>query len=180
MGRPRLNLVRRVGLGVEHRGGYYDNGRVAEPLRDGAASLVIYQDGTATVGQWSRDVRLTSNVRSVRQNLGLLVDGGQVSQTCSSDSSPQWGYTVGNDAYVPRTALGVRSDGALVFVNSPAVSVCSLGQLLKSAGVQRGMELPLREALDIERLVVQEYFSCYGEANQGVTDFNRKKRSSDL
>jgi hypothetical protein len=30
-----------------------------------------------------------------------------------------------------------------VFVNSPAVSVCSLGQLLKSAGVQRGMELDI-------------------------------------
>ena len=131
---------------VGNRGGYYD-GRVAGPpapaLRTGAASLVIYQDGTATVGQWGRDVSLTANVKSVRQNLDLLVDGGNVNPTCSSDSSPIWGYTVGNDAYVPRTALGVRKDGSLIFVNSPAVSVCSLGQLLKSAGVQRGMELDI-------------------------------------
>ena len=83
------------------------------------------------------------NVSSVRQNLDLLVDGGQVNPTCSTDSSPIWGYTVGNDAYVPRTALGVRADGSLIFVNSPAVSVCSLGQLLKSAGVVRGMELDI-------------------------------------
>lgn len=51
--------------------------------------------------------------------------------------------------------------------------------LMKST-VHRGMELPLREALDIERLVVQEYFSCYPEAQHGVEDFNAKKRSSDL
>ncbi len=128
---------------VGNRGGYYDEGREAEPLRVGAASLVIYKNGTATVGQWGRDIKPGPNVKSVRQNLDLLVDGGQVNQTCSTDSSPIWGYTVGNDAYVPRTAIGVRADGSLIFVNSPAVSVCSLGQLLKSAGVQRGMELDI-------------------------------------
>jgi enoyl-CoA hydratase/carnithine racemase len=46
--------------------------------------------------------------------------------------------------------------------------------------VARGMELPLRDALDLERLAVQEYFSCYPEATQGVADFNSKKRASDL
>lgn len=46
--------------------------------------------------------------------------------------------------------------------------------------VHRGMELPLRDALDLERLAVQEYFSCYTEAGQGVTDFNSKKRASEL
>lgn len=46
--------------------------------------------------------------------------------------------------------------------------------LMKEA-VRRGMELPLREALDIERLIVQEYFSCYGEATAGVRAFNSRK-----
>jgi hypothetical protein len=130
-------------LAVSSRGGYYDDGREAVPLRVGAASLVIYQNGTATVGQWGRDIKPGPNIKSVRQNLDLLVDGGVVNPTCSSDSSPTWGYTVGNDAFVPRTALGIRADGSLIFVNSPAVSVCSLGQLLKSAGVVRGMELDI-------------------------------------
>jgi hypothetical protein len=125
------------------RGGYYDDGREAEPLVNGRASLVIFQDGTATVGEWGRDVKPGPNVKSVRQNLDLLVDNGQVNPTCNQDSSPTWGYTVGNDAYVPRTALGVRSDGSLIFINSPAVSVCSLGTLLQSAGVVRGMELDI-------------------------------------
>ena len=130
-------------IDVGNRGGYYDDGREAEPLRVGAASLVIFKDGTATVGQWGRDVSAGPDVKSVRQNLDLLVDGGQVNPSCSQSSSQTWGLTLGNDYYVPRTALGVRADGTLIFINSPAVSVCSLGQLLKSTGVQRGMELDI-------------------------------------
>jgi enoyl-CoA hydratase/carnithine racemase len=49
--------------------------------------------------------------------------------------------------------------------------------LMKEA-VRRGMELPLRESLDIERLIVQEYFSCYGEATAGVTAFNSRKTAA--
>jgi hypothetical protein len=134
---------RTANIPVGNRGGYYDDGKVAEPLRDGAASLVIYQNGTATVGQWGRDVAMSPQVKSVRQNLDLLVDNGQVDPTCASGSTAKWGYTVGNQFYVPRTAIGVRKDGTLLFVNSPAVSVCSLGQLMKSAGVVRGMELDI-------------------------------------
>ncbi len=134
---------RTANIPVGNRGGYYDDGRMAEQLRNGAASLVIYQDGTATVGQWGRDVTMSPNVKSVRQNLDLLVDNGQVDPTCSSGSTAKWGYTVGNQFFVPRTAIGVRKDGTLIFVNSPAVSVCSLGQLMKSAGVVRGMELDI-------------------------------------
>lgn len=54
-----------------------------------------------------------------------------------------------------------------------------IGLGLMKRTVQRGMELPLREALDIERLTVQEYFSCYRDAVEGVAAFNEKKRSSE-
>ena len=47
-----------------------------------------------------------------------------------------------------------------------------VGLRLMKQLVKRGMELPLREALDIERLVVQEYFSCYPDAKGGVQAFN--------
>ena len=128
---------------VGNRGGYYDNGRVAEPLRFGAASLVIAKDGTASIGQWGRDVSMSPSVASVRQNLDLLVDAGTVNPTCSSGSTPIWGYGVGNQAYVPRTGIGQRADGALVFVNSPVTSVCSLGRLLAQAGAVKGMQLDI-------------------------------------
>lgn len=55
-------------------GGYYTDGQVIVPLQTGAASLVIYRNGTATIADWGRDATLTSNVVAVRQNLDLLVD----------------------------------------------------------------------------------------------------------
>jgi hypothetical protein len=42
---------------------------VVYPLRVGAASLVIYKDGSAIVGEWGCDARLTPNVVAIRQNL---------------------------------------------------------------------------------------------------------------
>ena len=128
---------------VGNRGGYYDEGRVVEPLRPGAASLVIATDGTVTIGQWGRDASMSPSVRSVRQNLDLLVDHGTVNPTCANGSTPLWGFGVGNNAFVPRTGIGQRADGALVFVNSPVTSVCSLGRLLHQAGAVRGMELDI-------------------------------------
>ncbi len=128
---------------VGNRGGYYDQGKVVEPLRTGAASLVVHAGGAVTIGQWGRDVSMGPAVRSVRQNLDLLVDSGTVNPTCASGSTPLWGYGVNNDAYVPRTGIGQRSDGAVVFVNSPVTSVCSLGRLLQSAGAVRAMQLDI-------------------------------------
>ena len=128
---------------VGNRGGYYDQGRTAEPLRTGAAALVVAGDGMVSIGQWGRDVSMNPSVRSFRQNLDLLVDGGTVNPTCSSGSTPVWGYGVGNSSYVPRTGIGQRADGALVFINSPVTSVCSLGRLLAQAGAVRGMQLDI-------------------------------------
>ncbi len=57
-------------------GGYYTDGKVIDPLRTGAASFVVYSNGSSTVGQWGRDVSMGPTVVSVRQNLDLLVDNG--------------------------------------------------------------------------------------------------------
>ena len=125
------------------RGGWYTEGRDVTPLRDGAASLVIYKNGSVRIGQWGRDVNASPYVESVRQNLDLLIDHGRLDPSCSDNNSPKWGWTLGNAAFVPRTAIGQRADGSLVFVNSPATSVCSIGHLLQAAGVVRGMELDI-------------------------------------
>ena len=87
-------------------GGYYTEGKVVVPLRTGAASFVVYRDGTATVGQWGSDVTMTSNVMSVRQNLNLLVDNGQPVPGLNANDTTQWGFTLGNAVYVWRSGGG--------------------------------------------------------------------------
>jgi hypothetical protein len=124
------------------QGGYYSEGRTVVPLQDNAASMVINKNGVATVGSWNHEVSMSPDVASVRQNLVMLVDNGQVSPSCSSGSAV-WGATLGNNAYIDRSAFGVTATGAEVYVGGPALSVCTLGKILQSAGVVRGMELDI-------------------------------------
>ena len=129
----------------QSHGGYYSEGRTAAPLQNNAASLVLDKDGRATVGSWNNEVRMTPDVAGVRQNLVMLVDNGQVSPSCSAGSDV-WGATVGNTAFIDRSGFGVTANGAEVFVAGPALSVCTLGNILKAAGVVRGMELDINPA----------------------------------
>jgi hypothetical protein len=137
-----FNAGFRLPRGASH-GGYYSEGRTAFPLQDGAASLVLRNDGTATVGSWNNEVRMAPDVASVRQNLVMLVDGGQVNPSCATGGMAQWGATIGAAAYIDRSAFGVTATGAEVYVGGHALSVCTLGRILQDAGVVRGMELDI-------------------------------------
>lgn len=124
-------------------GGYYTDNKTILPLRTGAASFVIYRNGTATVGQWGRDVTMTANVVSVRQNLSLLVDGGQPVHGLNASDTTLWGNTLGNAIYVWRSGIGVTADGALVYVGGPGLNITDLANLLVRAGAVRAMELDI-------------------------------------
>jgi hypothetical protein len=124
-------------------GGYYTDGRVVDPLRTGAASVVVYKDGTVTVGQWGTDVTMTPEVVSVRQNLDLLVADGAPVPGLDATTTTRWGNTLGNQVYVSRSALGVTADGALVYVGGPSLNITDLANLLVDAGAVRGMELDI-------------------------------------
>jgi hypothetical protein len=82
-------------------------------------------------------------VVAVRQNLDLLVDGGRLSSQVDAANTHAWGVTVGNAAYVWRSAVGVRPDGSLVYVAGNALSVASLGRIILAAGAVRAMELDI-------------------------------------
>jgi len=123
------------------RGGYYEAGRTAVPLVDGAASFVIYRDGRATVAQWGRDATMTPDVFAVRQNLRLLVDAGAA--VPGLDGRWAWGATLGDKVFVWRSGVGVTAEGALVYVAGPGLDAPSLAGLLVRAGALRAMELDI-------------------------------------
>lgn len=125
------------------RGGYYSEGREVRALRTGAASFVIYRDGHAQIGAWNQQVRMSADVVSVRQNLDLLVDRGQLAPTVDENNTPTWGFTLGNKSYVWRSGVGVTRTGALVYAAGNAMSVRTIGQVLKAAGAIRAMELDI-------------------------------------
>ena len=127
----------------QSRGGYYTSGKTVIPLRSGAASFVVYGDGTSTIGAWGRDVTMTPNVVAVRQNLELLVDNGQPVAGLNAADTTAWGDTLGNAVYVWRSGLGVTADGALVYVGGPGLNITDLANLLVRAGAVRAMELDI-------------------------------------
>ena len=125
------------------RPGYFSEGRAVTPLVVGQASLVLHTDGHAEVGTWNQEVRMGPTVASVRQNLQMLVDNGQVNPTCATGGTKEWGSTIGQAAYIHRSGFGTTATGVEVYVGGPALSVCSLGDILRAAGVIRGMELDI-------------------------------------
>jgi Phosphodiester glycosidase len=124
-------------------GGYFTEGRMAQSLVNGVASLVIYADGRADVGMWGRDDQLSANVVSVRQNLDLIVDGDQLVSGLSDASSRQWGATLGNLIYTWRSGVGVDAHHNLVYVAGPGLNVATLAAVLQHAGCVRAMELDI-------------------------------------
>ena len=128
-------------LSASH-GGYLSEGRLVAPLVDGAASLVIYRDGSATVGRWGRDVGMGPNVAAVRQNLTLLVDAGRPVPGLRRSDISVWGAALNGVVDTPRSGLGVTRSGALVYVSGP-MNVVDLADLLVRAGAVRAMVLDM-------------------------------------
>jgi hypothetical protein len=134
---------------ADAHGGYYTEGRVIRPLARGDASLVIYANGSVTVGAWGSDVAMTPSVASVRQNLFPLVIDGRPSPRATTRTWRVWGGTcpcgagLHGSEHQWRSGLGVTAGGALVYVAGPLLDPVQDADLLVRAGVVRGMELDI-------------------------------------
>jgi hypothetical protein len=125
------------------KGGIYLEGKVGVPLLQGAASFVIYKNGTVNIGAWGSQVTMTPEVASVLQNAVLLVNNGQIAPSATYTDNAIWGYTLGGGYVVPRSGIGITADGALVYVAGPALTAKSLAESLQRAGAVRAMTLDI-------------------------------------
>jgi hypothetical protein len=121
--------------------GWYDQGRTAMPLQAGAASLVIFDNGSATIGAWGRDVTPSPTIEAVRQNLSLLVDDAMPAADVGQVGA--WGATLGGVTQTWRSAIGITGSGDLVYVGGPLLDPPLLARLLIAAGAVRAMELDI-------------------------------------
>jgi hypothetical protein len=123
--------------------GYYSMGRTVAPIISGYASLVIYNNGKATVGAWGTEVTDSPNIVSIRQNLALIVDQGHPVAGLTDNKFQKWGATLGNNQYVWRSGIGVTADGALVYAAGADLSIATLADVLARSGAVRAMELDI-------------------------------------
>ena len=145
----RLGLVAAFNGGFrmqDSKGGFYLEGDQVRTLEDGAASLVITRDGRATIGQWGRDVSMTPDTVAVRQNLKLIVDGGEPVDGLDNNSNGAWGNTLGNKVLVWRSGLCVDRNGGLIYGYGNGLGALSLAQMLVNAGCDKAMELDINQS----------------------------------
>jgi hypothetical protein len=123
-------------------GGFLSYGRVGAPLTPGLASIVTYSDGTTDIGTWEHTVPARGkHVVSVRQNLQLLISGGRPASDLGCVSC--WGATLGGVVAPARSALGITTDGNLIWVGGESLTVQALADALLAAHVVRAVELDI-------------------------------------
>jgi Phosphodiester glycosidase len=140
--RPGVLAAFNAGFKLEDSGGgFVSNGRVYAPLRDGEATLIAYRDGAVDVRAWTGGPVPRQNVVFARQNLPLIVSGGQLNPNLAD--GPQWGATLGNAVRVWRSAVGVDARGNLLYAAADLQTASSIASILQHAGAVRAMELDI-------------------------------------
>lgn len=124
-------------------GGFYLDGRSSRDLVSGEASVVIYNDGRVEIGAWNTDVRMTTDVKAVRQNLHLIVTNGQPESGLTVNSAGRWGSAQNQLQYTWRSGLGTDQNGNLIYVGGADMTLQNLADALVQAGAIRGLELDI-------------------------------------
>jgi hypothetical protein len=123
-------------------GGIVTWGQVLSPVVPGYASFVTDAAGNGSVGVWGQSMPTPRDPAvNVRQNLAPLIDKGKVSPTVNDTAA--WGYPLGGNPRVPRSALGEDSVGNLVYVAGMAALPTDLAGALRTVGVVTAMQLDI-------------------------------------
>jgi hypothetical protein len=140
--RSRLLAVFNSGFKhVDSHGGFYAHGHLFEPFVQGQGTIVGTSSGQVDVRSWSGPAGPGPGIAFARQNLPLIVSGGQPNPTLSDGS--KWGTTVGNSVLVWRSGLGVDRHGNLLYAAANFQSARGLAAILMRAGAVRAVELDI-------------------------------------
>jgi hypothetical protein len=122
-------------------GGYVWGGHTYAPLQKGLATILRYSDGSVNLIRWEGGPHPPPNVVWARQNLPPIVEGGKPNPELNN--SAQWGATLGNQALVWRSAVGIDRHGNLLYVAGPDQGLSSLATTMIHAGAVRAMEMDI-------------------------------------
>ena len=144
-------------------------GKVIYPMVPGMATLVLYNDDSVDVLEWSNDIPV-SKVKDARQLRHLILkDGKVVNQVIKNGKVTDaeiglGGFLIDNDGsstmnkefwyLANRTAFGIRDDGNLVFAMGHHVSTKDLARALALAGCKRA----IHGDANIHNIVCNFYF----------------------
>lgn len=124
-------------------GGTEVDGQVLVPLEAGLATFLVTTTGALSIGAWGAPgfVPAGAEVAAVRQNLPLLVSGGEAAPDAGQWTA--WGATITHRSEVARSALAQDISGNIIFAASMATYPADLAQALTGAGAIDAMELDI-------------------------------------
>ena len=144
---PALLVAMNGGFKLEQsNGGYVTEGQVVQPLINGRATLGIDRAGVLHVGEWGRDLFDDGTWVSLRQNLNLLVDGGQPQLQRARRERVYWGAQEGGNTFVPRTAVCELTDGRLAYMVASPLDAGQLADALIRVGCVKAIQLDINNA----------------------------------
>lgn len=147
-------------------------GRVLYPMVADMATLIVYQDGSVDIREWSSDIP-THLIRDARQLRHLIVKNGMVVQSIVrkgrvEDSEIGLGFLLGGGGrdqdgkhfwYVAhRSAFGIRKDGNLVFAIGHHIGSKDLAKALVLAGSERGIHADANPDNIVGNLYIRDSF----------------------
>jgi hypothetical protein len=123
-------------------GGMEVAGHVFVPLVPGMTSLVLNQQGAASMGIWGHGFPAAgAAVYSVRQCLPPLVAGGRPSPTVGDISA--WGAVLGGGELTARSAVGIDARGDLLYAGSMSALPSDMARALVRAGAVTAMQFDI-------------------------------------
>jgi hypothetical protein len=141
-GRPRLLATFNSGFyEADAAAGFFAHGILYYPMVNGLATIVRYTNGTVNITKWTGGPRPGPTVLMARQNLQLLVNNFRA--TPPSLDNQLWGSTLGGVPAVWRSALGIDTQGDLIYVAAPLQTSASLAQIMVELHVVRAMQLDI-------------------------------------
>jgi hypothetical protein len=85
------------------------------PPRDGFGTVAIYDDGKVVLGAWGKNITPSPHLVAWRQNGPLIVQDGQINPHTAVTDPQVWGYTTNGGTATGRSALGISSDGTILY-----------------------------------------------------------------
>lgn len=119
-------------------GGMIANGKLLRRMKNGAGSIIVFNNNQVKIGKWGRDwKKVTPNMLYVRQCL-LLVDNGRF-----ASEVPIHIYVLNGTTYTLRSAIGVTKSGDLLYAAGRNLSAAGLAKSLIVAGAVDALCLDL-------------------------------------
>ncbi len=147
-------------------------GKTMYPMINGAATLIVYKDGSVDIREWTPDIPLEL-VQDARQLRHLIVKDGMVVQSVLrkgkiEDSEIGLGFLLGGGGkdldgkhawfVAHRSAFGIRKDGNLVFAIGHHIGSKDLARALVLAGCERGLHGDANPDNIVANLYIRDVF----------------------